>query len=316
MRAAAHEQAVAHAQINQPTRRLTVPGGRRFAPVALQARRLSCVDWLYNVALLGFVFQRTGSPTWVAITTAARHPDGGPRAWAASSPTAAIAAGSSPPPIGPASALRATVGQTAIVIEPALGALLLLLSSPSIAILLNGLTFAASAAAILAIGPGAALRGRRRLRDPARRDGDRRRARRHGRRPRPLPERLVAHAGDRVALVTVGLVAMGMLPTLAGALAGALLAGGGMVVSEVLSDAALPTMLDDAVLARAYGLIVPTSLGGIVVGSLVAGPLATLLGLPGALAAVAVVALGAAALLGRRGLLPVAAHDETQVVAC
>ena len=119
-----------------------------------------------------------------------------------------------------------------------------------------------------------------------------------------------------LALVAVGLVAMGMLPTLAGALAGALLAGGGMVVSEVLSDAALPTMLDDAVLARAYGLIVPTSLGGIVVGSLVAGPLVTLLGLPGALAAVAVVALGAAALLGRRGLSPVAAPDETQVVAC
>ena len=88
-------------------------------------------------------------------------------------------------------------------------------------------------------------------------------------------------------LVAVGLVAMGMLPTFAGALAGALLAGGGMVVSEVLSDAALPTMLDDAVLARAYGLIVPTSLGGIVVGSLVAGPLATLLGLPAALAALA-----------------------------
>src|SRR3954447_12976755 len=29
-------------------------------------------DWLYNLALLAFVYERTGSPTWVGITTAAR----------------------------------------------------------------------------------------------------------------------------------------------------------------------------------------------------------------------------------------------------
>src|SRR3954464_12868118 len=29
-------------------------------------------DWLYNVALLAFVFERTGSPTWLAVTTAVR----------------------------------------------------------------------------------------------------------------------------------------------------------------------------------------------------------------------------------------------------
>src|SRR3954469_12679198 len=29
-------------------------------------------DWLYNVALLAFVYERTGSPTWLAFTTAAR----------------------------------------------------------------------------------------------------------------------------------------------------------------------------------------------------------------------------------------------------
>src|SRR4051812_15241794 len=29
-------------------------------------------DWMYNVALLAFVYERTGSPTWLAVTTAAR----------------------------------------------------------------------------------------------------------------------------------------------------------------------------------------------------------------------------------------------------
>src|SRR4051812_29813189 len=29
-------------------------------------------DWLYNLALLAFVYERTGSTTWVGITTAAR----------------------------------------------------------------------------------------------------------------------------------------------------------------------------------------------------------------------------------------------------
>src|SRR5436309_2562879 len=38
-------------------------------------------------------------------------------------------------------------------------------------------------------------------------------------------------------------------------------------------------MLDEEVLGRTYGLAVPTSIGGIVVGSLVAGPLVSLLGL-------------------------------------
>jgi MFS family permease len=32
----------------------------------------SCGDWLYNIALLAFVYERTGSATWLALTTAAR----------------------------------------------------------------------------------------------------------------------------------------------------------------------------------------------------------------------------------------------------
>lgn len=58
-----------------------------------------------------------------------------------------------------------------------------------------------------------------------------------------------------------------------------------MVVGEVLSETALPRMLDPEVLGRAYGLVVPASVVGIVAGSLVAGPLVTLLGVSGALAA-------------------------------
>jgi MFS family permease len=73
-----------------------------------------------------------------------------------------------------------------------------------------------------------------------------------------------------------------------------------MIVGEVLSETALPRMLDDEVLGRAYGLALPVSLSGIVVGSLVAGPLVSLLGLHGAFAAAGVfVALSAAVLLRR-----------------
>ena len=32
-------------------------------------------DWMYNVALLAFVYERTSSPTWLALTTAAASPD-------------------------------------------------------------------------------------------------------------------------------------------------------------------------------------------------------------------------------------------------
>ena len=51
-----------------------------------------------------------------------------------------------------------------------------------------------------------------------------------------------------------------------------------MIVAEVLSETALGRMLDDAVLARAYGLALPASLSGIVLGSLVAGPLVATVG--------------------------------------
>jgi predicted MFS family arabinose efflux permease len=106
--------------------------------------------------------------------------------------------------------------------------------------------------------------------------------------------------GIALPLVAVPLALLGAVPAFADALALALVAGGGMVVAEVLSETALPRVLGHDVLARAYGLVLPASVAGIVAGSLVAGPLVSLLGLQGALtAAGATVLLAAAALIGR-----------------
>jgi hypothetical protein len=69
------------------------------------------------------------------------------------------------------------------------------------------------------------------------------------------------------------------------------------VVAEVLSETALPALLDDEILARAYGLMLPAALSGIVVGSLLGGPLVSLLGLGGALAAAGALVLLSGALL-------------------
>jgi predicted MFS family arabinose efflux permease len=103
-------------------------------------------------------------------------------------------------------------------------------------------------------------------------------------------------------LVAGTLVALGSLPTLTPALLAALFGGAGMVVGEVLSETALPRMLSDDILARAYGLVMPASLGGIVVGSLVAEPLVSLLGLEGALTATGTIVLVTCAVLVRRPL--------------
>jgi MFS family permease len=268
-----------------------------------------------------------------------------------------------------ANALRASVGQGAVVVGPALGSLLLLASSPSIAILLNAVTFLASAAAIAAIDPHPAFRAARE-RDAAMPSlladvvaGAR------ALQGAPTAVKLVAAdvlcsavygfltvtlvlishrlgTGDGgygvllgsfgaggvvgatvagraggplrwrpiliVALLLVGLTlaALGSAPTLAAAVALSVVCGGGMVVGEVLSETALPRMLDDDVLGRAYGLVLPTSLAGIVAGSLVAGPLVSLVGLQGALAMAGLSVLIVAALLLRRPIAA-SAHEST-----
>jgi len=391
-----------------------LPGGRPFHLILLALATSALGDWMYNVALLALVFGRTGSATWVALTTAARvlpvvvlGPLGGvladrydrralmvaadvartvlmvglavvaaaglpillapvlaALATAASTVTSPSVAASTARLVADdelqrANALRAAIGQGAVVAGPALGAVVLALADPATAILLNGATFAVSAAAVLAIGRHEAFRPRTRGRGetPSFRaellDGAR------ALRGAPTAVRLVAAdvlcsgvyglltvllvmvgrqagAGDgsygillggfgagglvgaaimsragapatwrrtlavALLLVATSVAALGQSTSIAQALVLAVLGGGGMIVGEVLSETALPRMLDDEVLGRAYGLALPVSLSGIVVGSLVAGPLVSLLGLHGAFAAAgAFVALSAAVLLRR-----------------
>jgi MFS family permease len=380
------------------TRRPRLPGDRRFHTLLLALAASSCGDWLYNVALLVFVYARTGSATWVAVTTAARvlpvvvlGPLGGvladrcdrrrllivsaliraglmlalaavastrlPVALAPLIAAAATAASIVEAPsvaattarlvaadeLQRATAWRAGIGQAAIVAGPALGALVLAVSSPAVAIVLNALTFVVAALAIGALPPGDAFRSPPRVQDAARpsvladlRDGARALS------GAPTAIRLIAAdvtcsavyglltvtlvivsrrvgAGDGgyglllgafgaggvigaivlgrlqsgahwrrpltagLALVALAIAGLGIAPVLPVALALAFAGGGGMVVGEILADTALPRMLDEAVLARAYGLAFPASIAGIVIGSLVAGPLVGLLGASGAL---------------------------------
>src|ERR1700759_84166 len=368
-----------------------LPGGRPFHLLLTSLAVSSCGDWLYNVALLAFVYDRTRPATWLAVTTAARvipvvvlGPIGGvlaarwdrrrlivasdrsravamlalaivaatsmPVALAALLAAVSTAAGGVQPPCvaaGPprlvgadevqrAHAIRAAIGQGSIVAGPALGAVLLGLSSPAVVIALNAASFLASAAAISAIGRRPAFVPSREDRGPLHlgqelRDGA------QALREAPAAVRLVIAdtlgsatyglltvtlvlvsmrvgtgsggyglllgmfgiggvigatvAGKldapalwrRMLLVALGIVAvavaaLGLVHSLAAAIVLSLAGGGGMIVAEVLSETALGQMLDDAVLARAYGLALPASISGIVIGSLVAGPLVASVG--------------------------------------
>jgi MFS family permease len=371
-------------------------------------------DWLYNVALLAFVFERTGSPSWLAATTAVRvlpivvlGPIGGvladrhdrraliiasdlvraalmvmlagvvvlglPVVLAPLLAGAATLASSVHPPAVAAStprlvdaehlqranAARAAIGQAAIVVGPALGAGVLALSSPAVAILANAATFLASAVLVATIPSGPAFR-------PSRADATadlvgELRAGVDALRGAPAALRVIAAdvissavygiltvtlvlvagrvgagpggyglllgafgvggvAGAAVAgridgghwrrtlavalaLLALPVAALGVAESLWVALPLAAVGGTGAVVAEVLSETALPRVLDDAVLARAYGLMLPLALSGIVAGSLIAGPLVALLGVTGALVATGAGVLALAALLLRRPLV-------------
>jgi MFS family permease len=109
-----------------------------------------------------------------------------------------------------------------------------------------------------------------------------------------LASRLSAARHPRYAVgavlfaVAVPSALLAVVPWLAGAVVLAVAVGAGAVMVEVVADTALARSLDEAVLARAYGLAFPASIAGIVAGSLVAAPLVMLVGLSGALAAVGV----------------------------
>ena len=257
-----------------------------------------------------------------------------------------------------ANAARVAVGQAAIVAGPAIGAGVLAVSSPAVAIFVNAATFLVSVALVTAIPAGPAFRPgnegeQAHLLTDLREGVD-------ALRGAPAALRMIAAdivcsavygiltvtlvlvagrvgAGPSgyglligafgvggligaavasrldgvhwrrtlgIALVLVGLpvAALGVAQTLWVALALGLVGGTGAVVAEVLSETALPRLLDDEVLARAYGLALPAALSGIVVGSLIGGPLVALLGLTGALVATGTGVLVLAFLLLRRPL--------------
>jgi MFS family permease len=97
---------------------------------------------------------------------------------------------------------------------------------------------------------------------------------------------------------------MAVTPWLAGLLLWAVMSGSGAVLVEVLCETALQRELDEEVFARAYGIALPMTIGGIVVGSLVAVPLVALVGLTGAIIGTGVLAGGYAgiAALPRRSV--------------
>ncbi len=104
------------------------------------------------------------------------------------------------------------------------------------------------------------------------------------------------------ALCAVGLpmplLAVAHWPAVAIALVAA--TGMGAVLVEILTDTGLQRTLDEDVFGRAYGLALPASLGGIVVGSLIAPLLAGALGGTGALVALGLAVLAYALFLLRQ----------------
>src|SRR4051794_39383969 len=179
-----------------------LPAGLKSRPFRRLAAALAASqvgDWLYNVALLSLVFERTGSASWSALTTAARiipivalGPLGGvvadrfdrrrlmiacdvvrmavmaalgivalaglpivlvpvlaALATAAASPYPPAVAATTPALVSDAelpgaNALRSAIGAGAIVVGPAVGAVLLVFASPAAAFFANAGTFALS----------------------------------------------------------------------------------------------------------------------------------------------------------------------------
>ncbi len=267
-----------------------------------------------------------------------------------------------------ANALRALVGQAAVVTGPALGALILLVADPATAILANGLTFIASAAAILAIAPGPAFVPARQTDTASTRVLDEIRAGARALRAAPAAIRLIA--ADVLCSMVVGLltVALVLVSRRVGAGAGGygiLLGGfgaggilGAMIVGRLggparwrpllaiglvllrgahrservdsiaaavgggdrrradhrrLADTALPGMVTTRSWPAPMAWPSPPR-SGLAAGSLVAGPLIALLGLPGALITAGLFVLGAATLLLRRPFIP-APSDALPVAA-
>lgn len=239
-----------------------------------------------------------------------------------------------------ANAARSAVTQTCVVAAPAIGAVLLLIGSPSLAIALNALSFGLSAMAVLSVSQASTF-------VPMKRAGksatvvDELAAGLAALRTQREALRLVGadivcsavygtltvllvvvsrHLGlgtggygyllagfggggvlaavfaNRVAqirnnrlVILSALLAVGLpLPLLAvvsspfAATAFAIISGAGSVSVEILCETALQRQLPDDVFAHAYGFALPASLGGIVIGGLVAPTLLSVAGMAGA----------------------------------
>ncbi|MEV6925822.1 MFS transporter [Dactylosporangium sp. NPDC051485] len=111
-----------------------------------------------------------------------------------------------------------------------------------------------------------------------------------------------------LVVVAVPAALLSVAPSLVVGVALAVAFGAGTVMVEIVVDTALARRLDETVLARAYGLAYPASIGGVVAGSLIAAPLVGLFGLSGALAAVGVVVVAYAGWLA----LPAAQRQRAQ----
>jgi MFS family permease len=105
-----------------------------------------------------------------------------------------------------------------------------------------------------------------------------------------LAQRAASSGHPRAALIAAA-VAIGLplvVLTVSGSVAAALVLaasmGAGQFLTEVVTDTTLQRSLDPAVFARAYGLVVPACVAGIVAGALLAPPCVALIGLDGTLA--------------------------------
>jgi predicted MFS family arabinose efflux permease len=355
-------------------------------------------DWLYNLALLAFVYDRTHSSAWIGLTTGARvlplvllGPLGGVLAdrvhrgplmiacdllrAATMAGLAFVALAHAPILLAPilaalctagaapylpsvqsvlpklasadqlpaANAARVSLTHICLIAGPIFGALLLLIGSPAIVFVINGVTFLLGAAVVAAL-PGEALRLTPDRAVP-------------GSRPGPISG---LHAGWRALqdcdgaglLVGANVIAStiygaftvlfvllserlgfggaGYGYLLAGAGAGGVLAAGlahraaasahprrvlalamaalgaplpllaftdalplaiglaavfgaGSIVAEVVADTSLQRALDPAVLARAYGFVVPANIAGIAAGALLAPMFVAWFGFSGSL---------------------------------
>lgn len=117
-----------------------------------------------------------------------------------------------------------------------------------------------------------------------------------------VASRAAASSRPRYALAAAVVILGAPLPiAIAGWLPGVLLvaalAGAGSLVSEVVGDTALQRSLEPDVFARAYGLVLPAALAGIVLGALLAPPCVALVGVDGTLLVVAAICTACAAMI-------------------